>query len=286
MTILVTGASGGFGRILCAALRDSSHEDVVASGRGEADLPGYVRCDLTDRAALQRLVMHARPRLVYHLAGGFTNDYDRDFAINAGAARDLLQSLREAGIQARTVLLGTAAEYGIVVPEKNPVDEDRVLRPVSVYGVTKACQTHIACCAAYEHGDDVVVARMFNLLASGLSERLFVGRVERQIVRYKRGEIDAIEVGNLAHSRDYVTAADAASQIRAIAAHGEAGAVYHVGSGVATAMRDVLRRMLADAAVPDAPVKEAPATATRVGYDASVIYADMRRTRALQERPR
>lgn len=286
MTILVTGASGAFGRILCAALRDNSAEDVVASGRREADLPGYVRCDLTDRIALHRLVMRARPRLVYHLAGGFTNQYDLDFAINARAARHLLESLREAGGRGRTVLLGSAAEYGMVAPEENPVGEDRVLRPVSVYGVTKACQTHIACCAAYQHGDDVVVARMFNLLAPGLSERLFVGRVERQIERYKRGDIGAIEVGNLASSRDYVSGDDAMSQIRAIAAHGEAGSIYHVGSGVAIGMRELLRRMLADAGVPGAPVTEAPATAVRAGYDASVIYADMRRTRALQERSR
>lgn len=286
MTILVTGASGGFGKILGAALRAGGAEDIVASGRGEADLPGYVRCDLTDRAALHRLVMHARPRLVYHLAGAFTNQYDRDFAINAGAARHLLESLREAGVHARTVLLGSAAEYGLVAAEENPVSEDRVLRPVSVYGVTKACQTHIACCAAFEHGDDVVVARMFNLLARGLSERLFVGRVERQIERYKRGEIGAIEVGNLASSRDYVSGNDAVSQVAAIAARGQAGSVYHVGSGVAIGMRDLLRRMLTDAGVPGAPVTEAGSTSMSAGYDASVVYADMRRTRALQERAR
>jgi hypothetical protein len=58
--------------------------------------------------------------------------------------------------------------------------------------------------------------------------------------------------------------------------------VYHVASGQPVRMRELLRRLLAQAGVPHAEVREAQSIAGRAGYDCPVIYADVRRTRALQ----
>jgi GDP-4-dehydro-6-deoxy-D-mannose reductase len=129
-----------------------------------------------------------------------------------------------------------------------------------------------------------VVARLFNLIAPGLSERLFVGRVERLLARYRNGEIDRIELGNLEAERDYIGTGEAVAQLRAVAARGTAGSVYHVASGKPVRIRDLLHGMLATAGVPPEAVAEAKSGAGgRTGYDVPVIYADMRRTRALIE---
>jgi nucleoside-diphosphate-sugar epimerase len=279
MTTLVTGAHGGFGRVLGAALRVEAAEDVVLTGRDD--------CDVTDAAAVSELLARVRPRLIFHLAGSFANDYETDYRVNAQAALHLLKAIRRQELETRVVLLGSAAEYGPVQAEDNPIREDRLLRPVSVYGLTKAFQTQIALHCVHALGSDVVVARMFNLLAPGLSERLFVGRVERLIECYRRGETATIEVGNLDSRRDYVSADAALAQLRAIAVRGEAGGVYHVASGEAVVMRDVLHGMLDAAGVPRDAVREGqPAAGGHTGYDAAVIYADMRRTRALESPPR
>jgi GDP-4-dehydro-6-deoxy-D-mannose reductase len=125
---------------------------------------------------------------------------------------------------------------------------------------------------------------MFNLVAPGLSDRLFVGRLERLIERYTRGLIDTIDVGNLNHRRDYVSAPDAIAQVRSIAARGVRGQIYNVGSGFAVPIRDVLHRMLDAAGVSRESIREAIATpGGHSGYDVPVIFADMRRTRALQQ---
>jgi GDP-4-dehydro-6-deoxy-D-mannose reductase len=281
MTTLVTGASGGLGRVLCRALRVTETGDVVGLARRADAGEGVAACDMSDADAVSAAMRRVRPRLVYHLVGSFSNRYDIDYPVNALAARHVLEAA--GGFpEMRVVLMGSAAEYGVVHPEENPVAEDRVLRPVSMYGLTKSFQTGFAGYYAHAHGRDAVVARMFNLMAHGLSERLFVGRVERLIEAYRNGDARTIEVGNLDSRRDYVSADDAVVQLRAIAARGLRGGVYHVASGTAISMRELLHRMLDAAGVPrDAVIEAAPNAGGRAGYDVPLIFADMRRTRAL-----
>jgi nucleoside-diphosphate-sugar epimerase len=284
MTTLVTGSRGGFGRILLAALRTLDTEEAIGVTRGMDTPDGALACDLTDGNAVRDLLLKVRPRVVYHLAGSFTNDYETDYRINALAARHLLEAAGELASPARILLMGSAAEYGVVAPEENPIPETRVLRPVSVYGLTKSFQTHFATYFAHAHAADVVVARMFNLMAPGLSERLFVGRVQKQVERYLEGGSGSIEVGSLENSRDYVVAEEAVSQVRAIAARGSAGGVYHVASGKAFTMREILNRMLDDAGVPREAIREvSPAATGRSGYDVPLVCADITRTRALMK---
>jgi nucleoside-diphosphate-sugar epimerase len=109
-----------------------------------------------------------------------------------------------------------------------------------------------------------------------------VGRAERSIDRYRAGEIETIEVGHLGNQRDFVSGIDAASQLNAIASRGASGEIYHVASGRATVIREVLHTLLADAGVPYSAVREG--TAVRTDYDPPVVYADMSRTRALLNR--
>jgi GDP-4-dehydro-6-deoxy-D-mannose reductase len=283
MTTLVTGASGGLGRILCRALRASEADDVVGIARHDDATEGVLACDLSAPDEVERILRHVRPHVVYHLAGSFSNRYEVDYPINTLAACHLLRAA--SGLPGlRIVIMGSAAEYGVVRPEENPIREDRVLRPVSIYGLTKAFQTGFAGYYAQVHGCDVVVARMFNLMAPGLSERLFVGRVERLIDRFRRGEATMIEVGNLDSWRDYVDADEAVAQLRAIAARGARGGIYHVASGTAISMRQLLGRMLQEHGVPwDAVRESTPNAGERTGYDVPMIYADLTRTRALME---
>jgi GDP-4-dehydro-6-deoxy-D-mannose reductase len=284
MNVLVTGATGCLGRLVVDALRDRSGIDVWTSGRGDRDALGYIACDLVDPSAIDTLIEKTRPEVIFHLAGSFTNDYARDLAVNADCARHLLDAARRRQLRPRTVLIGSAAEYGIVEPGDNPVREQRALRPVSVYGTTKAFQTLLASFYARHHDMDVVVARLFNLYASGISERLFVGRVEHQIERVKRGEQSRIELGSLSARRDYVDAHEAVEQLFLIASRGSTGEVYNLGSGIPILMRDLLKRMLATAGLDSSIVRENTQPAGRSRYDVPVIYADMNKTRNLKER--
>jgi nucleoside-diphosphate-sugar epimerase len=213
-TVLVTGASGALGGQVLARLGAGRRFRAVPAGRQARD---GVRLDLREPAQIAAALATVQPDWVLHLAASFGADYDEAYALNVHAARALLDAVEASGRQTRVVLIGSAAEYGVVHPDENPVREDRVLRPVSVYGMTKAWQTQLAGLYA-ARGVDVAVARVFNLEGPGMSERLFVGRLQKQIQEVLAGSRQVIELGPLDATRDYLSTAEAAEQLLAIAA--------------------------------------------------------------------
>lgn len=281
MRTLVTGATGCLGALLADWLVSSSHDEVWCTGRSPCARERYVRCDLRDAAASRRLIAEIKPDRVFHLAGSFTGEYELDVSINVDGARHLFDAILAHQLSTRVIVTGSAAEYGRVGEDESPLREDQPLRPASIYGLTKAYQTLLAHHYAAQHSLDIVVARLFNLLAPGLSDRLFPGRVERQIDRLKRGEISHIETGNLSSARDYVSATEAIEQLHLIATRGKAGNVYHVASGRAVPIKDLLQRLLAQAGFDMTVVRESiPSGDCRV-YDAPSVFADMTKTRLL-----
>ena len=277
--VLVTGAAGFFGRALAAELRQAGSKPTLSDLR-----PGAVgglpcrRCDLTDYSAVKRLLRAAAPVEIYHLAGVFSGDYSANYLGNFLPSKNILEAVRELGLECRVLLVGSAAEYG--APQRNPVPETAPLRPVNFYGFAKTQQTRLAEYYNRVYGSDIVVARVFNLTGPGVSEALFPGRVARQIEDYKKRKAAKITVGRLDSRRDYMQVADAGAALVRVMAAGAPGEVYNVGSGRPVRMRTLLGRMLKAAGVPFSAVKSVPGKAGRLDVDC--IYADINKLNALK----
>lgn len=280
-TVMVTGATGALGQAVIGLLRKGANCRVIAASRQCDDTNG-LQLDVSDHRQLAAAIDSTEPDLVLHLAATFAGEFDEAYAINVEAARHLLDAVQQSGRRTRVLLVGSAAEYGAVQPEENPIREDRVLNPVSLYGLTKAWQTQLAGLYA-SRGVDVVVARVFNLDGPGLSDRLFIGRLQKQIEEVLDGRKSVIELGPLSAIRDYVSTHEAADQILAIAAHAESGSVHHVASGIAVEMRDLLARYLRLHGLDTSIVREAAELSARAGYDAPAIYADVTKTMHLMK---
>jgi nucleoside-diphosphate-sugar epimerase len=280
--VLITGATGALGRALTSRLRATS-SDVILFTPSRTD--AEYALDLQDRDQIRHAVERLRPDLILHLAATFSNDFDEAYVVNVAATRCLLAAVEASSQPVRVVLAGSAAEYGLVSADENPISEDHVLRPVSVYGITKAWQTELAYLHA-SRGTDVVVARIFNLVGPHISERLFAGRLYKQIKEIRSGNRIKIEVGSLSAIRDYLSLNDAVSQLLAVTEFGDAGRVYHVASGQPVTMRELIIRELAAQGLDGSIVVEGAALSNRSGYDVPAIYADMTQTITLLDRQR
>lgn len=280
--VLITGASGALGRAVIADLCRREGYSVITVGRRSysPDVVSHLPCDVRDSQQLATVLDQAQPDWVLHLAATFADDLIEARAVNVDPAQQILEWVRREERMTRVVLVGSAAEYGVVRPEENPIREDRVLAPVSAYGVSKAWQTQLLGYFA-QHGINVVCARIFNLYGPAMSDRLFAGRLGRQMSEVLAGQRSVIEMGPLDAIRDYLNTATAAVQLLAIAHYGCSGEIYHVASGIPLSMREFLNRELASAGLDSVIVQEAAALSNHRGYDVPVIYADLAKTQAL-----
>jgi nucleoside-diphosphate-sugar epimerase len=281
MTIVVTGASGALGRVLVEKLRAISRDKVVGFYRRVPLTDDDRLVDLAKPDDLRLHLSDLRPGLIFNLVGNFSGHFDTDFAANVVCAKNIFDALISEKVGARVVLVGSAAEYGMVERTSNPISETYPCRPVSTYGLTKKFQTDLALFYARAHKLDVVVGRLFNLAGAGLSQRLFYGRAISEIREYKKNKIKKLNFGNLDAVRDYIKVEDAVDQLFAIARFGESGGVYNLASGVPVLMRDLLSEMLIENKIPLSAVVEGWHACADPRFEIPVIYADVSKVRSL-----
>lgn len=244
MKILVTGAKGFSAKYLVSLLSSESDSQLFYADLVSTKEKKWHQCDLSDFYAAYSLIKEVKPDRIYHLAGSFSNQYDIDYKANVLSTKNILDSILKLNLKCRVLLIGSAAEYGIVSEYDNPVKEDHVLAPVSIYGLVKVYQTHLMkfYCSVYKM--DIVMSRTFNLFGKGMSNKLFVGRIYEQIDEYRRGSISKIVLGNLVNKRDYIDCETAVKYYVAIMNHGMSGEIYNVGSGKSIRICDLLQIIL------------------------------------------
>jgi len=242
MKVLIAGANGFSALYLKELLAKKDGVELILS-----DTRGDLRiCDFTDFSAVLDLINETCPDQIYNLIGGFSNNYESDYRCNVLPARNIFESIAQAGLKCRVLLVGSCAEYGKVSETDNPIRESHPLNPISIYGLTKVFQTHLMHYYVLAYGLDLVMARPFNLMGKGMSSNLFVGHLYEQIKAYQEGRILKIALGNLESKRDYIDIIQAVEAYELIMRCGETGAIYNVGSGYSTVMSDLLHKILAE----------------------------------------
>jgi GDP-4-dehydro-6-deoxy-D-mannose reductase len=254
MKVLITGALGFTGRHL--ARRLASEPDVtvfgvdriaaVPEGLGFAE---YQTCDITADGAIAALVARIRPDWIFHLSGLFTGPLPELYRANLISVIELLESVSAVGYDAKVLVIGSAAEYGLVGRGRMPITEDAPCAPVNMYGRTK----HAATVAALEYarrGVKVAVARPFNLIGAGVPAALVVGAVLDRIAQaLERGD-EEVRVGNLDCERDFVAVNDVIDGYLALMAREPWGRVFNLCSGRPATIRSVVATLLSYAPRP------------------------------------
>ncbi|MDO8594565.1 MAG: NAD-dependent epimerase/dehydratase family protein [bacterium] len=242
--VLVTGAAGFTGRHLVRLLSKDASLSLFLAGFALRKETTQYPCDFLDPVSVQKLVADIRPDVVYHLIGSYTNDYDTDYASNVLSTRNILDALRTSDTKTRVLLVGSCAEYGLPLDSQRGVSEEHSLRPVSMYGLMKLYQHDLMETYVRLYGMDIVAVRPFNLRGKGMLPALFIGKMEQEIQRYKRGEIREIVTGDLSVERDYIDIDEAIKYYSVVLEKGKCGETYNVGSGQAKPLRSILKDML------------------------------------------
>ncbi|MFC0082987.1 GDP-mannose 4,6-dehydratase [Aciditerrimonas ferrireducens] len=240
MRAVVTGAGGFVGRWLVRHLEEAG-DQVVAFDR---DL------DVTDGGALRQVLADLTPEAVYHLAaqshvGRSWEEPVEVLRVNCLGTASVLDACRRLASPPRVLVVSSGEVYGAVPAERQPIEEDEPLRPLTPYAASKAAAEAVALQAHRGYGLPVVVARPFNHVGPGQSTAFVVPALAARIVTARaRGE-RTVAVGNLEARRDMTDVRDVVRAYRLLVRRGEPGAVYNVCRGEARTVAEVAERLVA-----------------------------------------
>jgi GDP-4-dehydro-6-deoxy-D-mannose reductase len=145
----------------------------------------------------------------------------------------------------------SADVYGAVAEEEMPLLEERILRPIHPYGLSKAAADLIGYHYFYAFNLPIIRVRPFNHIGPRQSPKFVCSDFAWQIARIEEElQEPVIDVGNLRAIRDFTDVRDTVRAYLALMERGRAGEVYHVSSGHGVSIESILERLLALSKVP------------------------------------
>lgn len=165
MKVLVTGAGGFIGRYLVPALLGKGHSVVatdlfVPKHAASSERLAWHPLDVARSEGVYKLMLNERPQAVIHLvswlAGPCEADPLRGWQINFLSTQYLLDAGIAAGLK-RFVFSSSISVFGKGLPE--PVQDDAVKEPVTMYGQTKLACEHMLRWYKNKHGLEVGAVR-------------------------------------------------------------------------------------------------------------------------------
>jgi GDP-4-dehydro-6-deoxy-D-mannose reductase len=260
--VLITGGAGFVGQWLARALLErgwrvhaGSQDGVPGTSvlsRRESDAVCWATIDVTSEASIRAALATADPEWIIHLAGiAFAPEAnaspERAFEVNALGAMRLLGALPD-GSQARTLVVGSAEEYGAQDASAYPIAETATLRPLTPYAAAKAAQELIALQMQRSQGLHVVCTRSFNHSGVGHGDRYLLPTIVRRAQALPASG-GMLRIGNGSVIRDYLHVADVVAAYLLLLERGVSGEVYNVCSGTGTRVREIAECVLRRAGV-------------------------------------
>lgn len=244
-TALITGGTGFVGSHLQREF--GSRYRVVPLGSDT---------DVRNREALSAVVRREKPDVVVHLASITTlaesfADPLRTYEVIFGGAYNLLTSLRVEGFRGRMLYVSSSEVYGWPAPELLPINEMHPLRPRSPYAVAKIAAEMLCYQWSQEHPFDILIARPFNHIGPGQSERFAVASFACQMAAIRSGlKSPVLEVGYLEATRDFCDVRDVVKAYAALLEKGHNGETYNVCTGREVSMRQIVESLIRLTGVP------------------------------------
>jgi len=205
--------------------------------------------DIRDIKQIRALIERERPDNVVHLAAITTlresfNNPENTYDINFMGTLNVLKALRDNGFSGKFLFISSSEVYGLLPESDLPVTERQPTKPLSPYAVSKIAAEALCYQWSQLEKFETLIARPFNHIGPGQSERFAISDFGKQIAAIKLGLAEPVmHVGDIDTTRDFTDVRDIAAAYQLLLRHGCNGEAYNVCSGREYAIRTLLIRM-------------------------------------------
>jgi GDP-4-dehydro-6-deoxy-D-mannose reductase len=258
MRVLITGAAGFAGSHMVEHCLEQGDEVWGTCRPGEAvtnltpvlDQITLRVGDITKPKFTKELLGETRFDVLYHLAGiTFVPDGERfptrAYETNLLGGIHVLQAVAELQPALRLIMVSSAEVYGQVPPERMPVTEEYLFRPINVLAAGKAALEMAAHPFIHTYGLHVVIVRPFNHTGPRQRTDFVCSNHAAQVAQIEQGAPSVLFVGDLSPRRDFTDVRDVVRAYRLLAEKGETGQAYNLSSGKSVSVKSILDLLVA-----------------------------------------
>lgn len=238
MKTLVTGGAGFIGSAVVPTLRKEGYEIYVLDNlsfgnRKFIDIPdsNFFLADIRDSQKVEDILNQLKPDIIVHLAAihfiPYCNQHPFEAAdINIRGTINVLKACKKLPTLKKIFFASTAAVYPIA---DQAVDENHLLLPLDIYGISKLTGEHLCKEFYLETGIDTIVCRFFNAFGPNETNPHLIPEIEKQL----REGMKIIKLGNLTPKRDFIHTYDMAAAVKQLLKLEKIGYdIFNLGRGI------------------------------------------------------
>lgn len=256
MKTLITGITGMIGSHFANAVRKKGWPMIglarnSAASRLAAEPENHIkRIDILDREALEEIFTEFKPELVIHMAAQAFNGIswkmeESTHFTNFQGTVNVLRCCRKFAPDSKVIIACSSAEYGDVKPEDCPLVENRLLRPITPYGITKVANENLGYQYFTNYGLKVYLPRLFIHVGTGHPPATAIQNFSRQLALIKKGRLSPIvKVGNLDSARDFIDVRDGVAGMMLMIEKGVPGDPINICTGKAYKISQILEMLI------------------------------------------
>ena len=248
--ILVTGGNGFIGAKVVERLVSLGYAPITMLRKNNdrkrllhvLDKIKIFEASLENAKDTSAILKKTNPEIIIHLAGYGVYSYQdmskeniqRMISSNVDGTMNLLYAAQNTDCKL-FINTGSCFEYG---SKDIPFDEESMLEPVNMYGVTKASATLLSRVFSKTSTFSLVTVRPFTAYGPGEDERRFIATVIKQCLQGKNPTLTSQKI-----VRDYIYIEDVVDAYIAIVELGEklSGEIINISTGKGTLLEDAAK---------------------------------------------
>lgn len=245
---LITGGAGFVGSNLARALLLQKYTVHILSKNSTkqwrlTDIQTKIHrhtISLLDKNALEKLITHINPTVIYHLAahGGSSSqkDHEEIFHTNILGTFNLLMATKDIPYTL-FVNTGSSSEYG---KKNKPMAESDSINPTFFYAAAKASATYMAQVFAKEFNKPIVTFRLFSVYGPYEQPGRFIPTITKNLIEQTPIQLTA---GN--QRRDFVFIDDVVDAYMQAIKHATklSGEICNIGTGYEYSNDEVVKKL-------------------------------------------